>query len=177
MLTGTLQPDNGRIEVGETVAFGYYKQEGIVVDDGKTVLEVITDIADHIRLSDERTLSAAQFLRHFLFPTEMHHVEVNKLSGGEKKRLYLLTVLVRNPNFLILDEPTNDLDILTLNVLEDYLQQFQGTVIIVSHDRFFVDKVAQHLFVLDGQGGIKDFPGNYTEYIDWKKQQTKSINF
>ena len=173
MLTGTLQPDNGRIEVGETVAFGYYKQEGIVVDDGKTVLEVITDIADHIRLSDERTLSAAQFLRHFLFPTEMHHVEVNKLSGGEKKRLYLLTVLVRNPNFLILDEPTNDLDILTLNVLEDYLQQFQGTVIIVSHDRFFVDKVAQHLFVLDGQGGIKDFPGNYTEYIDWKKQQTK----
>ena len=173
MLTGVLQPDEGHIEKGETVVFGYYKQEGIVVDEGKTVLEVITDIADHIRLSDERTVSAAQFLRHFLFPTEMHHVEVNKLSGGEKKRLYLLTVLVRNPNFLILDEPTNDLDILTLNVLEEYLQQFQGTVIIVSHDRFFVDKVAQHLFVLDGQGGVKDFPGDYTEYIDWKKQQAK----
>lgn len=173
MLTGALQPDAGHIEVGETIVFGYYRQEGIVVDEGKTVLEVITDIADHIRLSDEKTVSAAQFLRHFLFPTEMHHVEVSKLSGGEKKRLYLLTVLVRNPNFLILDEPTNDLDILTLNVLEDYLQQFQGTVIIVSHDRFFVDKVVQHLFVLDGHGAVKDFPGDYTEYLAWKKQNDK----
>ncbi len=175
MLTGNLQPDSGHVEVGETVVFGYYRQEGISVDEGKTVLEVISDIADHIKLGDDKTMSAAQFLRHFLFPNEMHHVEVSSLSGGEKKRLYLLTVLVRNPNFLILDEPTNDLDILTLNVLEEYLQQFQGTVIIVSHDRFFVDKVAQHLFVLDGQGGVKDFPGDYSEYIVWKKQQDKVV--
>lgn len=173
MLTGSLAPDKGHIEVGETIVFGYYRQEGIVVDDGKTVLEVITDIADHIRMGGDKTMSAAQFLRYFLFPNEMHHVEVNKLSGGEKKRLYLMTVLVKNPNFLILDEPTNDLDILTLNVLEEYLQQFQGTVIIVSHDRFFVDKVAQHLFVLDGKGGVKDFPGDYTEYIAWNKKQDR----
>ncbi|MCQ2204636.1 MAG: ABC-F family ATP-binding cassette domain-containing protein [Bacteroidales bacterium] len=173
MLTGSLAPDKGHIEVGETIVFGYYRQEGIVVDDGKTVLEVITDIADHIRMGGDKTMSAAQFLRYFLFPNEMHHVEVNKLSGGEKKRLYLMTVLVKNPNFLILDEPTNDLDILTLNVLEEYLQQFQGTVIIVSHDRFFVDKVAQHLFVLDGRGGVKDFPGDYTEYIAWNKKQDR----
>lgn len=173
MLTGSLAPDKGHIEVGETIVFGYYRQEGIVVDDGKTVLEVITDIADHIRMGGDKTMSAAQFLRYFLFPNEMHHVEVNKLSGGEKKRLYLMTVLVKNPNFLILDEPTNDLDILTLNVLEEYLQQFQGTVIIVSHDRFFVDKVAQHLFVLDGKGSVKDFPGDYTEYIAWNKKQDR----
>lgn len=173
MLTGNLAPDAGHIETGETIVFGYYRQEGIVVDEGKTVLEVITDIADHVKVGGDKSMSAAQFLRYFLFPNEMHHVEVNKLSGGEKKRLYLMTVLVKNPNFLILDEPTNDLDILTLNVLEEYLQQFQGTVIIVSHDRFFVDKIAQHLFVLDGKGNIKDFPGDYTEYIAWKKHQDR----
>lgn len=173
ILTGALAPDSGYLETGETIVFGYYRQEGIVVDEGKTVLEVITDIADRIKVSNDQSMSAAQFLRYFLFPNEMHHVEVNKLSGGEKKRLYLMTVLVKNPNFLILDEPTNDLDILTLNVLEDYLQSFQGTVIIVSHDRFFVDKIAQHLFVLDGKGSIKDFPGTYSEYLVWQKQQEK----
>lgn len=175
MLTGALQPDNGHIEVGETIVFGYYRQEGITVNEGKTVLEVITDIADHIRVGGDKTMSAAQFLRYFMFSNELHHVEVNKLSGGEKKRLYLLTVLVKNPNFLILDEPTNDLDILTLNVLEDYLAEFQGTVIVVSHDRFFVDKIAQHLFVLDGKGGVKDFPGDYSDYIVWRKNNERSL--
>jgi len=174
MLTGGLQPDSGHIEVGETIVFGYYRQEGITVDEGKTVLEVVSDIADHIRVGGDKTMSAAQFLRYFMFPNELHHVEVNKLSGGEKKRLYLLTVLVKNPNFLILDEPTNDLDILTLNVLEDYLTEFQGTVIIVSHDRFFVDKIAQHLFVLDGKGGVKDFPGDYSDYLVWRKNNEKA---
>ncbi len=174
MLTGNLAPDKGYIEVGETVVVGYYRQEGIVVDENKKVIEVITDIAENV-VQGEKRMTAAQFLRLFLFPNEMHHVQVSKLSGGEKKRLYLLTVLVRNPNFLILDEPTNDLDILTLNVLEDYLQSFGGTVIIVSHDRFFVDKIAQHLFVLDGKGGVKDFPGNYSEYIAWRKANARAL--
>ncbi|MBR6252090.1 MAG: ABC-F family ATP-binding cassette domain-containing protein [Bacteroidales bacterium] len=168
MLTGNLAPDEGYIETGETIVTGYYRQEGIVVDENKKVIEVITDIAENVPTATG-SMSAAQFLRYFLFPNELHYVAVNKLSGGERKRLYLLTVLVRNPNFLILDEPTNDLDILTLNVLEDYLQHFNGTVIIVSHDRFFVDKVAEHLFVLDGSGAVKNFMGNYTEYIDWCK--------
>ncbi|MBE6340405.1 MAG: ABC-F family ATP-binding cassette domain-containing protein [Bacteroidales bacterium] len=168
MLTGNLAPDDGYIETGETISIGYYKQEGIVVDENKKVIEVITDIAENVPTASG-SMSAAQFLRFFLFPNELHYVAVNKLSGGERKRLYLLTVLVRNPNFLILDEPTNDLDILTLNVLEDYLQHFNGTVIIVSHDRFFVDKVAEHLFVLDGSGAVKNFMGNYSEYIDWCK--------
>ncbi|MBP5366467.1 MAG: ABC-F family ATP-binding cassette domain-containing protein [Bacteroidales bacterium] len=172
MITGALAPDNGHLEVGDTVVFGYYRQEGIVVDDSKTVIEVITDIAEQVN-AGIKTMTAAQFLRYFLFPNEMHHVQVSKLSGGERKRLYLLTILVRNPNFLILDEPTNDLDILTLNVLEEYLLSFNGTVIIVSHDRFFVDKIAQHLFVLNGEGGIKDFPGNYSEYLAWSKAQPK----
>lgn len=173
MLTGALQPDEGYIETGETVIFGYYKQEGIVVDESKKVIEVISDIAEQIGVGD-RSMTAAQFLRYFLFPNELHHVQVSKLSGGERKRLYLLTVLVRNPNFLILDEPTNDLDILTLNVLEEYLQAFGGTVIIVSHDRFFVDKIAEHLFVLDGKGGVKDFAGNYSEYLAYKRQLAKA---
>lgn len=173
ILTGSLPPDSGRVEVGETVVFGYYRQEGIVVDENKKVIEVITDIAENVE-ADGKRMSAAAFLRLFLFPNEMHYVQVSKLSGGEKKRLYLLTVLVRNPNFLILDEPTNDLDILTLNVLEDYLQSFGGTVVIVSHDRYFVDKTVQHLFVLDGCGGVKDFPGNYSDYIDWKKQAARA---
>ncbi len=173
MLTGNLAPDKGRVEIGETVVIGYYRQEGIVVDESKKVIEVITDIAENINAGEKR-MTAAQFLRYFLFPNEMHHVQVCKLSGGEKKRLYLMTVLVHNPNFLILDEPTNDLDILTLNVLEEYLQAFTGTVIIVSHDRFFVDKLAQHLFVLDGMGGVKDFPGNYSEYIAWRKADAKA---
>ena len=173
MITGALQPDKGHIETGETVVFGYYKQEGIVVDESKTVIEVISDIAEQIGVSD-KSMPAAQFLRYFLFPNELHHVQVSRLSGGERKRLYLLTVLVRNPNFLILDEPTNDLDILTLNVLEEYLQAFDGTVIIVSHDRFFVDKIAEHLFILDGSGSVKDFVGNYSEYLAYRKAAAKN---
>jgi ATP-binding cassette subfamily F protein uup len=172
IMTDTLAPDSGRIEVGDTVVFGYYRQEGIVVDEQKKVIEVITDIAEQVN-TGSGTMSAAAFLRYFLFPNEMHYVQVCKLSGGEKKRLYLMTVLVRNPNFLILDEPTNDLDILTLNVLEEYLQVFKGTVVIVSHDRFFVDKVTQHLFVLDGNGGVKDFPGNYSDYLVWNKARQR----
>ncbi len=174
MLTGILAPGMGCIDVREPVDEGIYRQEGNVVGENKKVIEVITDIAENV-VQGEKRMTAAQFLRLFLFPNEMHHVQVSKLSGGEKKRLYLLTVLVRNPNFLILDEPTNDLDILTLNVLEDYLQSFGGTVIIVSHDRFFVDKIAQHLFVLDGKGGVKDFPGNYSEYIAWRKANARAL--
>ncbi|MCF0190763.1 MAG: ABC-F family ATP-binding cassette domain-containing protein [Marinilabiliaceae bacterium] len=170
MLTGSLSPDKGHIETGDTVVTGYYRQEGIVVDEEKTVLEVITDIAENVSISASgKSMTAPQFLRYFLFPNEMHHVRVNKLSGGEKKRLYLLTVLVRNPNFLILDEPTNDLDILTLNVLEEYLIGFGGTIIIVSHDRFFVDKIVDHIFVRNGSGNIQDFPGNYSEWIAYSK--------
>lgn len=173
MLTGNLAPDGGRIETGDTVVTGYYRQGGISVAPGKTVLEVIEDIADQIEKEGGHTVPAAQFLRQFLFPNEMHHVRVDSLSGGERKRLYLVTVLMKNPNFLLLDEPTNDLDILSLNVLEDYLTSFGGTVIIVSHDRFFVDKVADHLFVLDGKGGVKDFPGNYSEFLIWNREMEK----
>ncbi len=171
MLTGREAPDTGYIETGDTVVTGYYRQGGISVEPNKTVLEVIEDIADQIEKEGGHTVPAAQFLRQFLFPNEMHHVRVEKLSGGERKRLYLVTVLMKNPNFLILDEPTNDLDILSLNVLEDYLTSFGGTVIIVSHDRFFVDKIADHLFVLDGQGGVKDFPGDYTDLIAYQREQ------
>ena len=173
MLTGCLGPDSGRIDTGDTVVTGYYRQGGISVAPHKTVLEVIEDIADQIEKEGGHTVPAAQFLRQFLFPNEMHHVRVESLSGGERKRLYLVTVLMRQPNFLLLDEPTNDLDILSLNVLEDYLTSFGGTVIIVSHDRFFVDKVADHLFVLDGAGGVKDFPGNYSEYLMWRKEEER----
>jgi ATPase components of ABC transporters with duplicated ATPase domains len=164
LITGTLLPDSGVIEVGETVVFGYYRQEGIRLDEEKKVIEVIADISEKIDAGNALGMNAAQFLRLFLFPNEMHYVPVSKLSGGEKKRLYLMTVLMRNPNFLILDEPTNDLDIFTLGVLEDYLQTFPGTVMIVSHDRYFMDKVADHLFVFEGNGVIRDFPGNYSEY-------------
>lgn len=173
ILTGSLAPDSGRVETGETVVTGYYRQGGISVAPGKTVLEVIEDIADQIEKEGGHTVPAAQFLRQFLFPNEMHHVRVESLSGGERKRLYLVTVLMKNPNFLLLDEPTNDLDILSLNVLEDYLTSFGGTVVIVSHDRFFVDKVADHLFVLDGKGGVKDFPGNYSEYLVWSREMER----
>ncbi|PRZ00380.1 ABC-F family ATP-binding cassette domain-containing protein [Marinilabilia salmonicolor] len=173
ILTGKLEPDSGEVEPGETLAFGYYRQEGLNLDNSKRVLDVITEIADHIQLGKDQSMSASQFLRYFLFPNEMHNVLVEKLSGGEKKRLYLMTVLMKNPNFLILDEPTNDLDILTLNILEDYLLQFDGCVMVVSHDRYFLDKVTDHLFVLEGNGRIKDFPGNYTDYHGQKKQEAK----
>jgi len=173
ILTGKLQPDSGEVEPGETLVFGYYRQEGLNIDNSKRVLDVITDIADHIQLGKDQSMSASQFLRYFMFPNEMHNVLVEKLSGGEKKRLYLMTVLMKNPNFLILDEPTNDLDILTLNILEDYLLQFDGCVMVVSHDRYFLDKVTDHLFVFEGNGGVKDFPGNYTDYYTHIKAQEK----
>lgn len=174
IITGGKSPDSGTIEVGETIVYGYFRQDGIQIEDDKKVIDIISDIATDINLGNGRTMSAAQFLRHFLFPNEMHHVEVQRLSGGEKKRLYLLTVLMKNPNFLILDEPTNDLDIFTLNVLEEYLQTFAGCLLIVSHDRYFMDKLAEHIFVFEGQGVIRDFPGNYTQLQANKAELAKA---
>ena len=164
IITGNLKYDSGVIETGETIVFGYYKQQGIKLDNDKRVIDVITDISEDITLGNGNTMTAAQFLNYFLFSYDKHYTYVSKLSGGEKRRLYLMTVLMRNPNFLILDEPTNDLDIMILTVLEDYLQNFSGCVIVVSHDRYFMDNVVEHLFVFDGNGKIKDFPGNYSIY-------------
>ena len=168
ILLGLEKPDSGKLEVGETVRFGYYAQEGLQFDEQMKVIDVITRIAEVIELGDGKKLSASQFLQHFLFTPEKQYSYVYKLSGGERRRLYLCTVLMRNPNFLVLDEPTNDLDIATLQVLEEYLQQFKGCVIVVSHDRYFMDKVVDHLLVFKGQGDIRDFPGSYSDYRDWK---------
>jgi ATP-binding cassette subfamily F protein uup len=173
-LTGAIEPDSGHLEHGETVVVGYYRQSGMKINPEKRVLDIIADISEHITLGSGNSMSPAQFLRHFMFPNEMHHVQVDKLSGGEKKRLYLMTVLMKNPNFLILDEPTNDLDIFTLNLLEEYLQNFKGCVLIVTHDRYFMDKIVDHLFVFEGQGIIKDFPGNYSIYHDFKLEEEKA---
>lgn len=164
LITQKIKPDSGTIDTGETVVYGYYEQQGLNFKEGQKVIEIIKEIADFVTLGDGKQLSVSQFLTHFLFPPEMQYVPVEKLSGGEKRRLYLMTVLMRNPNFLILDEPTNDLDIVTLNVLEEYLQNFGGCLIIVSHDRFFVDKLVDHLFIFEGKGQVFDFPGNYSEY-------------
>jgi ATP-binding cassette subfamily F protein uup len=164
LITQQLQPESGKIDTGETVVYGYYQQQGLNFKPGQKVIEVIKDIADFVTLGDGKQLSVSQFLTHFLFPPEMQYVPVEKLSGGEKRRLYLMTILMRSPNFLILDEPTNDLDIVTLNVLEDYLKSFGGCLIIVSHDRFFIDKLVDHLFIFEGNGQVFDFPGNYSEY-------------
>lgn len=169
LLMGLEQPDSGTIEVGESVRFGYYSQQGLEFDPTKRVIDIAHDIAREVDLGDGRRLSASQFLHHFLFLPEQQYNYVAKLSGGERKRLYLCTVLMRNPNFLVLDEPTNDLDIMTLGVLEEYLRTFRGCVIVVSHDRYFVDKVADHLLVFCGDGEIKDFAGNYSEYLVWKR--------
>ncbi|MBR2049816.1 MAG: ABC-F family ATP-binding cassette domain-containing protein [Rikenellaceae bacterium] len=169
LLMGLEQPDSGTIEVGESVRFGYYSQQGLEFDPTKRVIDIAHDIAREVDLGDGRRLSASQFLHHFLFLPEQQYNYVAKLSGGERKRLYLCTVLMRNPNFLVLDEPTNDLDIMTLGVLEEYLRAFRGCVIVVSHDRYFVDKVADHLLVFCGDGEIKDFAGNYSEYLVWKR--------
>ena len=174
IITGNEPYDRGRIEVGTTIKIGYYKQDEVSFDGNKRVIEVIQDVAEDIAVGEGLRLSPTQFLNYFLFPHSMHYAYVNKLSGGERKRLYLMTVLMRNPNFLILDEPTNDLDIVTLNVLEDFLSKYDGCVLIVSHDRFFMDKVVDHMFVFEGNGKIKDFPGNYTQYREWKSQQTKT---
>ena len=171
MLLGELQPDEGRIVIGDTVRFGYFSQEGLKFNEQQKVIDVIRDIADYIDLGQGRHLSATQFLQHFLFTNEQHYNYVYKLSGGERRKLYLCTVLMRNPNFLVLDEPTNDLDIVTLQILEEYLQDFPGCVIVVSHDRYFTDKVVDHLLVFKGNGEIKDFPGNYTQYREWQSLQ------
>lgn len=181
ILMGLQKPDSGTLEIGETVRFGYYSQDGLQFDEQMKVIDVVQDIAEVIELGDGRRLTASQFLQHFLFTPETQHSYVYKLSGGERRRLYLCTVLMRNPNFLVLDEPTNDLDIVTLQVLEEYLKNFKGCVIVVSHDRYFMDKVVDHLLVFKGQGDIRDFPGNYSDYRDWKlakaeheKEQSKS---
>ena len=168
ILMGKIQTDSGTVDIGETVRFGYYSQDGLRFDEQMKVIDVVQDIAEVIELGNGKKLTASQFLQHFLFTPETQHSYVYKLSGGERRRLYLCTVLMRNPNFLVLDEPTNDLDIITLNVLEEYLQNFKGCVIVVSHDRYFMDKVVDHLMVFNGQGDIRDFPGNYSDYRDWK---------
>ena len=168
ILMGLEKPDSGKLEIGETVRFGYYSQEGLKFDEQMKVIDVITDIAEVVELGNGKRLTASQFLQHFLFSPATQHNYVYKLSGGERRRLYLCTVLMRNPNFLVLDEPTNDLDIVTLQVLEEYLRNFKGCLIVVSHDRYFMDKVVDHLLVFNGQGDIRDFPGNYSDYRDWK---------
>ena len=173
MLLGTEQPDSGRFDIGDTVRFGYFSQEGLQFNEQQKVIDVVTDIAEYIDLGSGRHLTASQFLQHFLFSPEQQHNYVYKLSGGERRKLYLCTVLMRNPNFLVLDEPTNDLDIQTLQILEEYLQDFPGCVIVVSHDRYFMDKVVDHLLVFKGEGEIKDFPGNYTQYRHWSAMQSK----
>ncbi|MBP5318346.1 MAG: ABC-F family ATP-binding cassette domain-containing protein, partial [Paludibacteraceae bacterium] len=173
LLLGLEKPDSGDFDIGETVRFGYYSQEGICREDGKKVIDVVRDIAEQIDLGGGRKLTAGQLLQHFLFTPARQHDYVEKLSGGERRRLYLCTVLMRNPNFLVLDEPTNDLDIVTLNILEDYLQQFKGCVIVVSHDRYFMDKIVDHLLVFNGDGEVQDFPGNYTDFRLWREMQDK----
>ena len=186
MLLGEIKPDSGSFDIGETVVFGYYSQDGLAFDEQMKVIDVVRDIAEEVHLGNGKKMSASQFLLHFLFTPETQYNYVYKLSGGEKRRLHLCTVLMRNPNFLVLDEPTNDLDIVTLNILEDYLQSFKGCVIVVSHDRYFMDKVVDHLLVFNGNAELKDFPGNYTDYREWseieeeemriKSQETRTKN-
>ena len=173
MLLGKVEPDGGRFDIGDTVRFGYFSQEGLQFREDQKVIDIVKDIAGYIDLGGGRHMTASQFLNYFLFPPEMQHNYVAKLSGGERRKLYLCTVLMRNPNFLVLDEPTNDLDIQTLQVLEEYLQDFPGCVIVISHDRYFTDKVVDHLLVFHGEGDIQDFPGNYTQYRDYQKLKSK----
>ena len=173
MLLGLEKPDSGRFDIGTTVKFGYFSQEGLVFDEQKKVIDVITDVAEYIDMGGGKHLSASQFLQYFMFTPEQQHNYVYKLSGGEKRKLYLCTVLMKNPNFLVLDEPTNDLDIQTLQIFEEYLIDFPGCVIIVSHDRYFMDKVVDHLLIFKGNGIVKDFPGNYTQYREWSSLKSK----
>ena len=175
MLLGEVMPDSGRFVVGETVRFGYFSQEGMAFDEQMRVIDAVTRIAEYVDLGGGHHLSAMQFLQHFLFTPQQQQNYIYKLSGGEKRRLYLCTVLMRNPNFLVLDEPTNDLDIVSLQLLEQYLQDFRGCVIVVSHDRYFMDKVVDHLLVFNGEGVVKDFPGNYTQYRQWESMQPKPV--
>ena len=176
MLLGLVQPDEGRFDIGDTVRFGYFSQEGLQFDENQKVIDVIRNIAEYIDMGGGKHFSASQFLQYFLFTPEQQHNYVYKLSGGERRKLYLCTVLMKNPNFLVLDEPTNDLDIVTLQILEEYLQDFPGCVIVVSHDRYFMDKVVDHLLVFKGNGVIKDFPGNYTQYREWQSLQPKEAS-
>ena len=173
MLLGMVPPDSGKFDIGDTVRFGYFSQDGLQFDSQMKVIDVVKDIAEYIDMGGGKHLTASQFLQHFLFTPEQQHNYVYKLSGGERRKLYLCTVLMKNPNFLVLDEPTNDLDIVTLQILEEYLQDFPGCVIVVSHDRYFMDKVVDHLLVFKGNGDIKDFPGNYTQYREWNALQPK----
>jgi ATP-binding cassette subfamily F protein uup len=173
LLLGQIPPDGGRFDIGDTVRFGYFSQEGLQFNESQKVIDVVRDIAEYIDMGGGKHFSASQFLQYFLFTPEQQHNYVYKLSGGERRKLYLCTVLMKNPNFLVLDEPTNDLDIVTLQILEEYLQDFPGCVIVVSHDRYFMDKVVDHLLVFKGDGEIKDFPGNYTQYREWQTLQPK----
>ncbi|MFI3240054.1 MAG: ABC-F family ATP-binding cassette domain-containing protein [Bacteroidales bacterium] len=174
LLLGTATPDSGYFDIGETVKFGYYSQEGLEFDEGKKVIDIVKDVAEVITFDEKTSYTASQFLQLFLFPAADQQKFVSKLSGGEKRRLYLATVLMRNPNFLILDEPTNDLDIMTLKVLQEYLERFTGCLIVISHDRYFMDNTVDHIFALEGAGAIKDFPGNYTDYKQWRTQQAEA---
>jgi len=173
LITGSVLPDRGRIKTGETVSYGYYRQEGIKFDEGKSVIDTVRDIAEVVNYGKDKVYTADQLLAHFMFPYKMHRQPVALLSGGEKRRLYLLTVLVSNPNFLILDEPTNDLDLLTLQKLEDFLQGYKGCLLVVSHDRFFMDEVVDQLFVFQGDGNVKGFMGNYSQYKDYLDAKQK----
>ena len=176
MLLGQLSVDSGRFDIGETVCFGYFSQEGLLFDEQQKVIDVVKDIAEYVDMGGGRHLTASQLLQHFLFTPEQQHNYVYKLSGGERRKLYLCTVLMHNPNFLVLDEPTNDLDITTLQILEEYLQDFAGCVIVVSHDRYFMDKIVDHLLVFQGDGVVKDFPGNYSQYRTWLSLQPKETS-
>jgi ATP-binding cassette subfamily F protein uup len=173
MLLGEVKPESGNFEIGETINFGYYSQDGLNFNEQTKVIDVVTNIAEVIDMGDGKHLTASQFLLHFMFPPEKQHNFVYKLSGGEKRRLYLCTVLIKNPNFLVLDEPTNDLDIMTLNILEEYLAGFKGCLIVVSHDRYFMDKVVDHILVFHGDAEIQNFPGNYTQFREWKIEKDK----
>lgn len=173
LLLGIEKPDSGKFDIGDTVRFGYFSQEGLKFDEHQKVIDVITAIADYIDYGGGKHITASQLLQHFLFSPEQQHDYVYKLSGGERRKLYLCTILMKNPNFLVLDEPTNDLDIQTLQVLEEYLQDFPGCVIIISHDRYFMDKIVDHLLVFKGNGVVKDFPGNYTQYREWQSLEPK----
>jgi len=174
MLLGQEPADSGKINIGDTVIFGNYNQQGLVIKEDVRIIEFVKNIAEHFPLADGTKVSAAQFLQLFLFPPEKQYTYVSKLSGGEKRRLHLLSILFRNPNFLVLDEPTNDLDLPTLSILEDFLQEYQGCIIIVSHDRYFMDKLVDHLFVFEGGGEVRDFPGNYTQFREWEKEESRS---
>jgi ABC transport system ATP-binding/permease protein len=175
IITQNIQPDSGIIDVGQTIVFGYYKQDGIQYKEDQRIIDIVQEIAEVVNLGDGRQMGVKEFLNYFLFPFDMQYTPVSKLSGGEKRRLYLVTVLMRKPNFLILDEPTNDLDIMTLGVLEDYLTGYDGCVLVVSHDRYFMDQVVDHIFVFQGDGNVKDFPGNYSQYREWVLKREKEI--